>query len=124
MRRKSYRQELDERFAELRGDPQAHAAVLRVMGPDFGQIAREALTISEDNPSLKAAFDRAGLDHRNPVHWRMLLEVFADVLLKPSPNKAADRAVGITNGFTSCCWTWMNSGQSVPTPPYRNAATG
>lgn len=45
-------------------------------------ISRSALHLNEGNEKdtrLLAAFKAAGLDHRNPRHWRELLSMFAEV---------------------------------------------
>jgi hypothetical protein len=44
-------------------------------------VSLTALTLDEANPrdiQILRAFKVAGLDHRNPLHWRELLEVFAE----------------------------------------------
>jgi hypothetical protein len=63
----------------------AHKASLKYENADWSDpetrsaAAHHALSINGQDSSLKKAFEAAGLDDRNPFHWRKLITYFADV---------------------------------------------
>jgi hypothetical protein len=95
MARKNYKHEFEARLSDLRAgradiDARLDAKSRRAMGSDFGEQARKALSISESDSSIKAAFERSGLDHRNPFHWKIVLETLANVVFG-SPGRGGRR---------------------------------
>jgi hypothetical protein len=53
-----------------------------------GQMASNALTLNLNRaigPVVASAFKKAGLDPKNPLHWRYLLDMFCVVHFRPRP---------------------------------------
>lgn len=61
--------------------------------PARQMIASDLLKITDPDgvdKSLKRAFDEAGLDHGNPLHWRQLISLLAEAHFGPRMKRTAD----------------------------------
>jgi hypothetical protein len=98
-RRKTLKERAREAFTRAGPDPGGLRTLFGLPEQDWNDervraiVANVALTLSDepaDGP-LRAAFKAAKLDPRDPLHWRRLLDIFAEIHFSSPVRRGAPR---------------------------------
>jgi hypothetical protein len=77
-RRRGFNARIGEELARLRERPrEGEAGTNELLESDWCALARTALTLSDGDEALEKLFVAAGLNPRNPSHWKFLVHVLA-----------------------------------------------
>src|SRR3954452_7615518 len=84
MARTNPKKEMGQRFADLRKrSPALDDKILEQFELHNINLMKSVFVILENEEGLRRAFEESGLDPANPVHWKTLTVLLAEVLLSP-----------------------------------------